>query len=444
MHLLKQAISVTVCASALMASCTSIVAQKTNTADLQTSMPSEAILAHYDVQMGKQIVQLHINGQGPFAFIFDTGAGGMMISNHTKNELGLVVTGKDMVGSPADGTPFEVEIVNIPSLTLAGLKAENTSSTVIDFGPKNIAGVIGPTVFRDYGRLAIDFTTQNIEIGGPLRADKNTHWIPFGESAPLLDVNLKIGTADIAAHIDTGAPQTIAIPGKYADQLPLTGPITVIGTARTIDREFEIRAAPLKTEVTIGDATIPLESVQFFDLPFANIGLGALHGLYLEIDWGNERFALSGQAKPKSFGRRRVARKPGGSAGGGQKSDQDRRRVVRRISGPKGSEHANPELANPQGGQRMVVQKTQSGNLEQMPPFGVMLVPNSQEGTLLVEDIIPDSRAEALGVMAQDIIVSINGKTPADIGFENIRMALGRPVSAFTVLRDGVTIELVK
>ena len=87
---------------------------------------------------------------------------------------------------------------------------------------------------------------------------------------------------------------------------PLTGPVRVIARARTIDREFEIKGAPIDVTARVGDATIPLRQLQFFDLPFANIGTGALRGLYLEIDWGRERFALSGSASPVELQPRRV------------------------------------------------------------------------------------------------------------------------------------------
>jgi hypothetical protein len=146
-----------------------------------------------------------------------------------------------------------------------------------------------------------------LEIGGVIETGEDATWIPFGPSAPILDAEVRIGEAVTPAHIDTGAPHVISLPETMAAELPLTSPIEVIGMARTIDREFEIKGASLEgVTAYLGDAEIPLGRVTFFDLPFANIGTAALRGLTLEIDWVNERYAIKGVADPAPMQARRV------------------------------------------------------------------------------------------------------------------------------------------
>ena len=253
-----------------------------------------AITSEYRIERGKQIVELKVNGQGPYAFVLDTGSGGMVVGPAFKELLNLPIVGTEMASSPASDKQFEVQQVNLASIDLGGAKSMNVKAPVLDMVPEGIMGVIGPIVFKEYGRFAIDFTEAKIVIGGSMNAWPNKTWIPFGKGAPLLDVELQIGNLSIPAHIDSGGPSTITLPEKYTDKLALTGPTKVIAKARMVDRELEIKEAPIDLVIEFGDASITLNRVLLFDFPYANIGLEGLKGLYLEIDWVNQRFAVQG------------------------------------------------------------------------------------------------------------------------------------------------------
>lgn len=266
-----------------------------NTSKTITTKPpasQSAITVPYTLPHGYQTVDVMINGQGPFPFVFDTGAGDTMITSALKDTLQLDISGKDIASSPAGGQSFEVEQVTIATIGLNEAKVHDLQASVIDFGPPGISGVIGPSMFKDFGRVSIDFLSREINIGGTTQIWPNKTWIPFGDNAPLLDLTLTIGNAQIPAHIDSGQPGGLALPIKYKSQLPLSGPVKVVGKARTVDREFEIYSAPIEQSIQLGDATLTLTEVNLFDVPYANIGHKALENLYLEIDWKNERFAI--------------------------------------------------------------------------------------------------------------------------------------------------------
>lgn len=282
--------------------------------DADISSVSEAYTTSFDTATGRPLVMTMVNGKGPFPFIFDTGAPGVMLMQEFAGEQAFEVVGTDMANSPAGGEPVPVDVVNLANISVAGAAAENVRAIVVDMGPQSPSGargVVGPAVFSEYGRTKFDFTTNMLEIGGAVETGEDASWIAFGPSAPILDAEVRIGEAVIPAHIDTGAPHVISLPETMADELPLTSPVEVIGMARTIDREFEIKGASLEgVSAYLGDAEIPLGRVTFFDLPFANIGTPALRGLTLEIDWANERYAIEGVAEPAQMQarRRRVER----------------------------------------------------------------------------------------------------------------------------------------
>lgn len=275
------------------------------------------VMVQFELDTGRPVVQAYVNGQGPYPFVFDTGAPGLIIRKHLSDKLSLEVVDQKKVGSPAGGTPISADIVRVDQVSLGGAQVEAINATVIDFGGPDLGGgIIGPAVFKEFGRLAMDFEKNTIEIGGEIK-NQNTHWTRFGQSAPLLDMTLVIEGVEIAAHLDTGAPHIISVPKQFADQLPLAGPVKTVAKGRTIDREFEILGAPIDSMAKLGGATIPLTQLQFFDLPFANIGTGALRGLYLEIDWVADRFYLEGEAKPVTLKpkRRRVMRSTSATPG---------------------------------------------------------------------------------------------------------------------------------
>ena len=120
-----------------------------------------------------------------------------------------------------------------------------------------------------------------------------------------------IGETEFPVHIDTGSPGILSVPRSLEASLPLTGPVQVIGRGRTVDTEFEIHGAPLDAVAELGEVSIPLQSVTFFNAPFGNLGMGGLHGLALEFDWETDRFALTGVAQPRAMRRGdRGARRP--------------------------------------------------------------------------------------------------------------------------------------
>ncbi len=256
--------------------------------------------APFDLSSGRPVVDITINGEGPYPFIFDTGATGAMMRTSLVEELGLSLAGRRSVNSPAGGEPVEVDTTSLGVITLGGAEARDVQAIIIDFGdPQQMGsvGVIGPDIFAAYGRVAYDFSRHSVEIGGALHHGEEAAWQDFSETSPLIEIPITVGEVTLPVHIDTGNPSTLSFPADRAAELPLTGPLRVVGQARTIDRVMEVQAAPIDTPAIIGDVAIPLTRIVTFPLPFANMGAAALDGLYLEIDWTRERMALSDPAE---------------------------------------------------------------------------------------------------------------------------------------------------
>ncbi len=348
-----------------------------------------AATAPFDVTTGRPIVQLSVNGKGPYPFVLDTGAPGLIVRQALVDELGLEHLGTTEVTSPIGGTPLAADRVRVDSVALAGAEARDLEATVIDLGGAALGmGVVGPAVFRGHGPLSLDFERNELTLGPQPEPEGVTTWMPFGPSEPLLDAPVRIGELTIDGHIDTGSPGVLAVPSGFAERLPLTGPVRTVGMARTVDAEFEIRAAAIATDAKIGDAQIPLTEIHIAELPVANLGAGGLRGLTLYVNWEGERFALTGAAAP-----------------------------VSPHSGPR-------TLAAGSG-----------------PRFGLRARP-LPDGEIEVAGTEPGSAAEAIGLLAGDRIVAVNGKPVAELGHAEVRAELAEPGLVLRVEREGETIEL--
>ncbi|WP_421790627.1 retropepsin-like aspartic protease [Hyphobacterium sp.] len=252
--------------------------------------------ASMDISTGRPVVEVMINGEGPFPFIFDTGASGAMIRTSLVETLSLELGERRPVGSPAGGDPVEVDTTQLSEIQLGGAQANDIGAIIIDFGdPTQMGsvGVIGPDIFADYGRVAYDFLLNRVEIGGELRHATDATWLSFAPTSPLIEIPLRVEDVSLPVHIDTGNPSTLTFPETRINELPITAPARVVGEARTIDRVMEIQMAPIDASAFIGDAEIPLSRITTLPLPFANMGTAALIGLYLEIDWRTHRVAIS-------------------------------------------------------------------------------------------------------------------------------------------------------
>jgi Aspartyl protease/PDZ domain len=113
------------------------------------------------------VVQVKVNGKGPYRVIFDTGAPVMLLNNKVAKESGLL--GKS--DKPALFNPFGGSMVQmkIKSLQLGDLKAEDVSTVIMDhptielmskfLGP--VEGIVGFPFFARY-KTTIDYQAKQL------------------------------------------------------------------------------------------------------------------------------------------------------------------------------------------------------------------------------------------------------------------------------------------
>ena len=111
---------------------------------------------------GRSVALIHINGQGPFRFIIDTGANRSVLSSALAAQLGLAPSGEGVVHSiDSEDT---ATLVNVDSLAFGDLQLSHGDTPILDgpmlAGQHGLLGVDGMA-----GRLLhVDFTKRCVEI----------------------------------------------------------------------------------------------------------------------------------------------------------------------------------------------------------------------------------------------------------------------------------------
>ena len=160
---------------------------------------------------GRSVALIHVNGQGPFRFIIDTGANRSVLSKALAAQLGLAPSGEGVVHSIDNETP--AALVNVDSLSFGDLRLSQGDTPVLD-GPMladqhGLLGVDGMA-----GRLLhIDFTKHCVEIYESPAQMPMQGWLSvparlrFGT---MLTVDGEIRGVKVNVLIDTGSEISLA------------------------------------------------------------------------------------------------------------------------------------------------------------------------------------------------------------------------------------------
>jgi len=159
---------------------------------------------------------------------------------------------------------------------------------------EKVDGILGFGLFADC-LLTLDSPGNLVRLGGvALPAENGRDVLSFRSDHGIPSITVRVAGRDMDAHIDTGAMGGVILPESEAARLPLVSPPTVVGRARTVSNSFEIKAAPLDGDVTIGALVLSRPTVEFQPLfPIANVGARVLRDLVLTFDQKNHRVQVT-------------------------------------------------------------------------------------------------------------------------------------------------------
>jgi len=174
-----------------------------------------------------EMVNVCIEGKGPYPFTLDSGAGESIIDRRLATKLQLahdgLPSGFSGIGCTGTAQPVRVTSWSVAGVTLAPQSL--TAATLPDFGTAGQpVGLLGSDVLSRFGAVRIDFRAQTLTFGGPQ-----------GPAPPH-------NPPDV--HGPTGpAPSAVLTQGKVGTTVPLTVVLTPGDVSLNVRLRFGHRAA---------------------------------------------------------------------------------------------------------------------------------------------------------------------------------------------------------
>ncbi|MGA2537917.1 MAG: aspartyl protease family protein [Terracidiphilus sp.] len=239
---------------------------------------------------GKPYVMVTINGRGPYRFIIDTGTGAdAFVTPELADVLQLPSAGDAVVSDPSGQGGHRVPIVLVDSIQLAGVefRAVKAVRHAVTGEAGSCQGMLGFPLFRDY-LLTLDFPNRLVLLThGAVTPDGGETVLPFRmpEGVPITQV--RVNGESVEAQLDSGGggltlPEALAAHQKWE-----VAPIA-FANGHTLATRFEIKAAKLATDVTVGKYTFTRPVVEIHPaFPRVNFGSPPMQSFAITFDQKN-------------------------------------------------------------------------------------------------------------------------------------------------------------
>jgi hypothetical protein len=342
---------------------------------------------------GRDLVEVRVGEAGPYRFLVDTGSRVSLIDRGIASGLGLQATGTTTVGAPG-GEPVEADVVAVPVLHVGELSARAVRMVALDLVGMTggtIQGVLGMDLFEDV-LLTLDPAHDLVIVSRGSLSAGDPDVIRFDPSSEGISVPMTVAGTPVIAHLDSGSPGGITLPGVLMDSLPLTGEAGRSGTAGMVGGDRSIVSRRLRGVVHVGALEFRDPQVTFMDPSprFGNIGSQVIDGLVVTVDRRSGLVSL----------RRSEGAVPGASVAASSASRPPRRLGVR-FGGPGGSLSA-------------------------------------------IAAVDPGSLGERAGFRAGDIVVRLNGRPMSDYDMSALGdLIRGTAVLTWEIDREGEPVTIV-
>ena len=263
----------------------------------EVKLLSSVATAPMDLSSGLPVVQVMINGKGPFPFVLDTGAAGTVISETLTQELKLEIQGEMQVHSPMGNHPIPGKLVRMEKLEMGQVVLSNVLAVSFDASrvfnkPNAPRGVLSANSFSGY-LLSLNYPQSKIELrAGELPSSNGKDILDFDASRPLVSMPIRVAGKEVLVDVDSGSRGEIMLPLKYAKELPLSGELTQAETMHTVDATVEHQRGTLNGTIQIGGFSLQNPSILFSEAPNGNLGSQFLSRFILTLDRKNHRIQL--------------------------------------------------------------------------------------------------------------------------------------------------------
>lgn len=257
-------------------------------------------VARLDLGSGIPMVQVRINGQGPFTLVVDTGTNcDAILSPRVVKRLGLEASGRSRITDLGGGKTHSIDMVNIDSLTLAGEEFHNIRAAEANLpdGDSVLDGILGFGFFRNLV-FTLDYPHRRLVLNNSSLADpSDAKTVPMRLASGTPMIEIAIAGEKLYAGIDSGA-MGVSVPVAVADRLQFESGRETVAFGRTQVSDFALRGAVLHGAVEVAGFQFDqpwLEINPVFH--FANIGSDLMREFSVTFDQHNRRVRFDAEGK---------------------------------------------------------------------------------------------------------------------------------------------------
>lgn len=237
---------------------------------------------------GRPVVELTVNGHGPYRFILDTGASRTVIADDLIAELKL----PSINGTPDQG-PVQIDRLGLGDLMMTDVAAGRGGPMLASI--KEVRGVLSAQAFPG-SLLTLDFGNKRVSVRrGQLPQPDGKRIFGYDADDVLPRVPVRINGTEYRLHFDTGAPAAMSLPMRYAKTLGIEDKLVERGRAHVVTGVYPVYEAPFTGKVEVGEFVLPVPAISFSDLrpgpaePPGLIGMRLLQDFVLTLDTRNRR-----------------------------------------------------------------------------------------------------------------------------------------------------------
>jgi hypothetical protein len=265
-------------------------------------IPRDGVSVPMQDMGGRPLVELKINGKGPYRFIVDTGATITVVREELSREVSLTAPADRQVAAVGGVAPpaiVAIHEVRIGDVVLEDMIAAVAPNDMLFGGENAPRGVLTAASFPGY-LLTFDYPGKRISIKkGSLQEPDSKSIFQYREDQVLPTVPVRICGHDTEVHLDTGSPFGLTLPVKFLTQLPLATEPKQSGKVRTGGGgEFPVSIARVDGTIELGKYKLDLDEVRFSDArpgpgpATGNIGYDVLRHFVVTLDSKNRRIRL--------------------------------------------------------------------------------------------------------------------------------------------------------
>ena len=264
-------------------------------------VPSDGVTVPMQDMGGRPVIELKINGKGPYRFVLDTGAVTTVVSEELSRELALTAPAGMQVAAVGGGTPPAIVLIHdvrFGDAVLVDMIAAVMPLGGLLKGENAPRGVLSAASFPGY-LLTCDYPGKRISIKkGALDSADSQNSFQYREDQVLPVVPIRIAGHATEVHLDTGSGFGLTLPVKFLAELPLASQPKEGGKVRTGGGEFAVSIARVDGTIELGKYKLDLDDVRFSDASpspgpaTGNIGSEVLRHFVVTFDSKNRRIRL--------------------------------------------------------------------------------------------------------------------------------------------------------